>query len=70
MTVAYCSSMRCDPEQKSAKGKVKNVEIGVKTCPDCGLMLVWHGTRYRPGLTLKGKWFHERKEKFDLRVRR
>jgi hypothetical protein len=68
MKAAFCSSQRCDKIQTSAKGTVKNVPIGTKSCPDCGHILVWHeaNSKYRPGINFNGRYHALRKQKIAL----
>jgi predicted RNA-binding Zn-ribbon protein involved in translation (DUF1610 family) len=67
--IAYCTSFRCDPRQRSALGRQKDqAQAGSTNCPDCGALLIWHDERAkcRPGMDHRGKWYAERKSKKAL----
>ena len=71
MIKAFCTSLKCDPTQKSAKGTIKeSVKNGQSFCPDCGNAVFWAkvGRKYRPGMSFNGKMYKERKRDFDLNL--
>lgn len=63
MLQAFCSSRFCDPKQVSARGKLKSEVLPTQTICECGAMLVWHNSRFRPGLNYPGKNVKLRRER-------